>query len=533
MKKGFIGVLVCMALIINSFGCLISVSAANDLPLSYSAFEGDFAKLEAQFILLSFGQQRDLYDMVTGNFVTDPGIANLIKALQDIYNGVSTGITDIDNLIADLIAADPTFLTSYKKDIPAGIFGLTIFQSVSAANRKTAVLGLGTRAKGYKDYTKYAFGADLAVEAAISELYDAFKTTSVDGMMQARYGADKKAVAFQFLSYVFKDSFVLDTEGGALVIATIDSGFADKLAANAKKNLQALVPAFDSVGGVSLTSSGEKILGTVIKVVGDAAKDKKVLDDLETALSDNNMWVKPVAPTPTPTKSPGSSSSGGTSGGSFTVVMPQPDLDGPVTDEVGKPLVIADPKSPPLNILDKYYDFDQYHWAAAYVATMSQKGVFNGYDDSSFKPEIDITRQEIAVTIIRSLGLQTGVTTRKAFADLEDIGAWAMESVYLCDQLGIMVGYDDGSFKPQQPISREEFAVVLSRVLTVNRPTLELPFKDSDSVAWWSRAGVEKAYTCGLIKGYEEDNSFRPTNAISRAEVATMLYRFMAVEKKL
>ena len=109
---------------------------------------------------------------------------------------------------------------------------------------------------------------------------------------------------------------------------------------------------------------------------------------------------------------------------------------------------------------------------------------------------------------------------------------WAKKSVYLLTKMGIFTGYEDGSFRPSATVTREEMAVLIARSLTKNRNVLDFDFSDGDLISDWAKEGIKKAYTFGLIKGYE-DKTFKPNNVVTRAEMLAMIYNFMYIENLL
>ncbi|NLB82457.1 MAG: S-layer homology domain-containing protein [Clostridiaceae bacterium] len=187
-----------------------------------------------------------------------------------------------------------------------------------------------------------------------------------------------------------------------------------------------------------------------------------------------------------------------------------------------------------MQALSQLNDVDGDHWAAPYIGVLSRQGVFEGYTDGSFKPEQGITREEIAVTLVRALGLEQRLESEfeENFEDNTDIADWSKKSVYLLTQMGIFTGYDDGLFRPRDIITREELAVVIARALTKTGVLLNLPFGDNQDIGNWASEWIRKAFSLGIIKGYD-DKTFRPLNSITRAEVATILYNFMYVENLL
>lgn len=108
-------------------------------------------------------------------------------------------------------------------------------------------------------------------------------------------------------------------------------------------------------------------------------------------------------------------------------------------------------------------------------------------------------------------------------AMLSDIkGHWAEEAIQQAVRKGIVSGYPDDTFRPDAPVTRAEFTVLLARALNLTGGGAALSFRDKDAIGEWVQAAVAQAVQAGLIHGYE-DNSFRPDARISRAEMAQML----------
>ncbi len=165
------------------------------------------------------------------------------------------------------------------------------------------------------------------------------------------------------------------------------------------------------------------------------------------------------------------------------------------------------------------------HWAEANIITAAEKGYFNGYEDGSFAPNNGVTRQEMAVVLVRVLGLTEKLGTAKLqnISDEAAIAGWAAPSVALLLEMGIITGYEDGSFKPEVVITREQLCTILARALTQKPATLkDMSFTDYSE---WAKDYVQTMYTLGVVEGFE-DGTFRGTNSVTRAEAATMLLRY-------
>jgi len=104
------------------------------------------------------------------------------------------------------------------------------------------------------------------------------------------------------------------------------------------------------------------------------------------------------------------------------------------------------------------------HWAKDFIATAAWSGIIQGYDDATFGPDDLITREQMAVMIYRAA--QFGIATDEiAFEDAASISSWAEEAVALMAEEGIITGYPDNTFKPQANATRAEAVTVIVRAL--------------------------------------------------------------------
>lgn len=112
-----------------------------------------------------------------------------------------------------------------------------------------------------------------------------------------------------------------------------------------------------------------------------------------------------------------------------------------------------------------YSDVHSNYWAFDAIQRVSGAGVMSGYEDGTFRPSKSITRAEIAALVDRLLA--TEVNGRTVYADVST-DHWAYESISKVSQLGILRGYSDGTFHPEQPITRAEFATLILRLLAIS-----------------------------------------------------------------
>ena len=145
-----------------------------------------------------------------------------------------------------------------------------------------------------------------------------------------------------------------------------------------------------------------------------------------------------------------------------------------------------------------------------------------GYPDGTFGPERPITRAEVATILTRVLGLSTADPGQGLFPDV-DAQSWYVANIAAATRAGIMQGYPDGSFMPDAPITRAEVATVAVRLRGFS-PAAGEAFLDA--VGHWSAGYLTTAKTEGLITGYP-DGTFRPNRSMSRAEFVTLMNRLL------
>jgi predicted outer membrane repeat protein len=148
-----------------------------------------------------------------------------------------------------------------------------------------------------------------------------------------------------------------------------------------------------------------------------------------------------------------------------------------------------------------------------------------GYPDGMVYPQKNITRAEVATIFFRLLEDETreaNMTKSNSYNDMKD-GAWYTCAVSTLSKMGIIKGYEDGSFKPDASISRAEFAAIAARFDPDGDTT---PATFSDVSSHWAKDEISIAANHGWIKGYE-DGSFKPDQKITRAETMTLVNRVL------
>ena len=147
-----------------------------------------------------------------------------------------------------------------------------------------------------------------------------------------------------------------------------------------------------------------------------------------------------------------------------------------------------------------------------------------GYTDGTFGPERDMTRAEVTTMFARLLTEQ--IEADKAYSNtFSDVpkGCWAANYVGYMQQFGVITGYSDGSFRPDAPVTRAEFAAIASRFEKLTEGSKS--FTDVPDTYWAARY-INFAATRGWVTGYS-DGTFKPEDPITRAEVAAVTCRLL------
>lgn len=169
------------------------------------------------------------------------------------------------------------------------------------------------------------------------------------------------------------------------------------------------------------------------------------------------------------------------------------------------------------------------HWAKADIELLASKLIVNGASDTSYSPQSAVTRAEFASLLVRALGL----TETKAASYTDTKGSeWYAAAVGAAAKAGIIDGFEDGTFRAQATITREQMSVMIARAMTLagkagaaDAKSLA-SFSDNQTISGWAKDAVAQAASAGIVNGMA-DQTFQPKQQASRAEAAVMLKRLL------
>ncbi|MBP3361343.1 MAG: S-layer homology domain-containing protein [Clostridia bacterium] len=175
-----------------------------------------------------------------------------------------------------------------------------------------------------------------------------------------------------------------------------------------------------------------------------------------------------------------------------------------------------------------FADVSKTPWAKEAIEYLSKAGIISGYPDNTFRPDEPITREEFAAVAVRAFNLPN----EGAKAEFSDVSSGDWYYTYIAACAGIFNGYDDGRFGVGVNISRQDMCTILSRIMQSMGLELEekyskLEFTDSGDIAEYAAPAVTMLQQAGIINGMG-GNAFMPEGQVTRAMAAKAVYEIVS-----
>ncbi|MBP1965356.1 S-layer homology domain-containing protein [Paenibacillus aceris] len=173
------------------------------------------------------------------------------------------------------------------------------------------------------------------------------------------------------------------------------------------------------------------------------------------------------------------------------------------------------------------------HWAEKTIGTFVKLRVIDGYGDGKFQPDGQITRAEFAMIISRVFGIGGGSNHSIILNDIDS--HWAKQAIEKLASAGVIAGYEDGTFKPDQTINREEMVIILSRIVNfsnVDKDDSKGNFKDIEAASSFAVNPIKDAAKAGIISG-KNDGMFDPQGNATRSEALAIILNALNLNSQL
>ena len=212
--------------------------------------------------------------------------------------------------------------------------------------------------------------------------------------------------------------------------------------------------------------------------------------------------------------------SGGGSGGSGGGSLPS-----------GETVTILDEDTPLADVFHYFDDVDETHysWALEAVDTLAEAGVVKGTSERIYSPALSIKRGDFTLMLVRAYKINDAFTEN--FPDVPE-GSYYYDAIGSAKARGVAKGFDDGHFRPEDPITRQDMMVLIDRTLQVIGKTLPRGsesdlgiFEDRDMISDYARESIMALVKSGIIQG--DGSKVNPQGYTTRAEMAVALYRLL------
>lgn len=175
------------------------------------------------------------------------------------------------------------------------------------------------------------------------------------------------------------------------------------------------------------------------------------------------------------------------------------------------------------------------HWARPFIETLAEKQIIAGFPDGTFKPDAPVTRAQFAA-IVKNAFNNAQVRVSRGFGDVPS-KYWAASAIDKAYATGFMSGYPDGAFKPEQQIPKVQVLVSLSSGLnftpTRAAETTLAAFRDGGEIPAYAKGGVAAAAERTVVVNYPNVSFLNPNETATRADVAAYIYQALVNQGKL
>ncbi|WP_435170175.1 S-layer homology domain-containing protein [Paenibacillus glycanilyticus] len=181
---------------------------------------------------------------------------------------------------------------------------------------------------------------------------------------------------------------------------------------------------------------------------------------------------------------------------------------------------------------DKSFDDTATHWAKKEVDALASLLIIDGVGNGAFDPNRSVTRAEFTALVVRLFGLATPAAAGNGkFGDVQT-SDWFASAVAAATGAGLINGYKNGEFRPDQTISRDEMAVILARGLAFAGHKGDAAgaeaFADQSDIPAWAAEATSQLAGLGIVNG-KPGNAFDPEGEATRAESAVMMFRMLSI----
>ncbi|PZV12290.1 MAG: S-layer protein [Leptolyngbya sp.] len=192
------------------------------------------------------------------------------------------------------------------------------------------------------------------------------------------------------------------------------------------------------------------------------------------------------------------------------------------------------PPIPPANLTPakpgvplSFVDVPKTYWAYPFITALSAQGIIGGYPDGTFKPDQPVKRSEFAIQIQKAYA-KPNTLRPITFIDVPQADL-RLPAIDQAVKMNFMIGYPDKTFRPTQKVSRMEAAVSMARGLALPIPAdpeaILQSYQDQNQIPEWARSRIAAAIEAGLFSGDPDTKQLNPNQSASRSDIAALVYK--------
>lgn len=178
-------------------------------------------------------------------------------------------------------------------------------------------------------------------------------------------------------------------------------------------------------------------------------------------------------------------------------------------------------------IIEIFDDVSECHWAYENIKFVNENGLMIGKSPDFFEPEVSLTRAELAIIIIRlidkqNISVDSDIVKKNHFSDIS--GHWAEKHILELQNYGIINGYENNEFRPDNRVTRAEVCAIVNRMLNSDEKISNAVNYSDVSLNHWAYQDIMNLSEGGIVEGYK-NSEFEPENTIKRCEIAKILQK--------
>lgn len=181
----------------------------------------------------------------------------------------------------------------------------------------------------------------------------------------------------------------------------------------------------------------------------------------------------------------------------------------------------------------QFTDVSSSYWASQFIVSLAERDIIAGFPDGTFRPDEPVTRAQYAA-MVRKAFSQTSIRTSTAFVDVP-ANFWAATAIDEAYRMGFLSGYPNNVFQPNQNIPRAQVLVSLANGLNYQATTVASAdiYRDSGSIPNYATTSIAAATEQRLVVNYPNVEVLRPNQTATRADVAAFIYQALASQNQV